>query len=68
VEREIKVKPSDWNWLIYASSQFAKVIGWMYGSLSAEDVKRIENSFDTEIKEKRMREFLKHLFEEFKKN
>jgi hypothetical protein len=67
VEKEIKVKASDWNWLIYACSQFAKVIGWMYELLADEEVKEIENSFETEIKEKRMRAFLKYLFEEFKK-
>lgn len=65
--KEIIVKASDFNWLIYALSQFSKVMGWMYGSLSEEDVERIENTFDTEIKEKRARAYLKYLFEEFKK-
>lgn len=64
---EIRVKRSDWNWLIYACSQFAKVIGWMYGSLSAKEVKEIEDNFDTEIESKRMRAFLRYLFKGYKK-
>jgi phosphoglycolate phosphatase-like HAD superfamily hydrolase len=65
--KEVIVQAPDWNWLVYALSQFSKVMGWMYGSLNAEEVERIENTFDTEIKDKRTRAYLKYLFEEFKK-
>lgn len=65
-EKEIVVKTSDWNWLLYAIPQMGKVIGWMFGYLKKKDIQQIEEWIEEDIKEKRVMLMVKGIFKELK--